>query len=72
MMHIPSDPRPAQVEAQLKVMELEQKRNYNLSWEDSSSIPQSKRLSRGAYVLMQLTVILLIIIGVIVLYHFIL
>ncbi len=71
MMSIPPpDPRQFEALAELKIKEQERKRDINLSREDTSNTSQSKRLSRRAFVLMQLTVILLIIVGIVILYHF--
>jgi hypothetical protein len=66
----PPDPRRYEAEAELKIREQERKRDINLSRGDTSNASQSKRLSRRAFVLMQLTIVLLIIVGVIIVYHF--
>jgi hypothetical protein len=72
MMNIPPpDLRRFEAEAELKIREQERKRDINLSRGDTSNTSQSKRLSRRAFVLMQLTIILLIIVGIVIfLYHF--
>ena len=64
------DPRRYEEVAKLKMKEEERKRDLRLSLGDTSNSSQSKRLSRRAYVLLQLAVILLIIVGVVVLYQF--
>ena len=58
------DPRRYEAEAELKLREQERIRDLKTYPEDAS------RLSRGAYVLIQLTVILLIIVGMVIVYHF--
>lgn len=70
MQFPPPDPRRYEAEAKLKIREQERKRDLNLSRGDTSETAQRNRLSRRAYVLIQLTVILLIIVGMVVLYHF--
>jgi hypothetical protein len=69
MDYQPPDPRRFEAEAKLKIREQERKRDINLSRENASNTSQSKRLSRRAFVLMQLTIILLIIAGVIIAYQ---
>ena len=49
--------------------EEERKRDLNLSLRDTSDTSQSKGLSRRAFVLLQLTVLLLIIVGIVVWIH---
>lgn len=66
----PPDPRLFEALAELKIRERERKRDINLSRGDISHTSQRKRLSRRAYVLIQLTVLLLIIVGVVIVYHF--
>jgi len=71
MMHWPEpDPRQYEALAELKIKEQERKRDLNMSLGDTSNTSQSKRLSRRGFVLLQLTVLLLVIVGVVVLYHF--
>lgn len=65
----PPDPRLYEAEAELKIRERERKRDISLLRGDTSNTSQSKRLSRRAFVLMQLTIILLIIVGVIIAYQ---
>ena len=48
-----------------------QERDFNTYPGDASTNPQRKRLSRRAFVLIQLTILLLIIVGMIFLYHLI-
>jgi len=48
-----------------------QERDFNTYPGDTSTTPQRKRLSRRAFVLIQLTILLLIIVGMIFLYHLI-
>ena len=70
-MHWPEpDPRQYEALAELKIKEQERKRDLNMSLGDTSNTSQSKRLSRRGFVLLQLTVLLLVIVGVVVLYHF--
>ncbi len=70
-MHWPEpDPRQYEALAELKIKEQERKRDLNMSLGDTSNTSQSKRLSRRGSVLLQLTVLLLVIVGVVVLYHF--
>jgi len=64
------DPRQYEALAELKIKEQERKRDLNMSLGDTSNTSQSKRLSRRGFVLLQLTVLLLVIVGVVVLYHF--
>ncbi len=71
MMNIqPPDPQRFEAEAELKIREQERKRDINLSREDTSNTSQSKQLSRRAFVLIQLTVLLFIIVGIVILYQF--
>ena len=71
MMHWPEpDPRQYEALAELKIKEQERKRDLKMSVGDTSTTSQSKRLSRRGFVLLQLTVLLLVIVGVVVLYHF--
>ena len=71
MMHWPEpDPRQYEALAELKIKEQERKRDLKMSLGDTSTTSQSKRLSRRGFVLLQLTVLLLVIVGVVVLYHF--
>jgi hypothetical protein len=73
MMRIPPpDPRAAQLAAEIKIKEQERKTDLNLSWGYPSNTAQSQRLSRRAYVLIQLTIIVLLIIGLVVFYHIVL
>ena len=65
----PPEPRRFEAEAERKIREQEHQRDSNLLPGDTSISSQGKRLSRRAFVLMQLTVILLIIIGVVIVYH---
>ena len=70
-MHWPEpDPRQYEALAELKIKEQERKRDLNMSLGDTSNTSQSKGLSRRGFVLLQLTVLLLVIVGVVVLYHF--
>ena len=70
-MHWPEpDPRQYEALAELKIKEQERKRDLKMSLGDTSTTSQSKRLSRRGFVLLQLTVLLLVIVGVVVLYHF--
>jgi len=70
-MHWPEpDPRQYEALAELKIKEQERKRDLKMSVGDTSTTSQSKRLSRRGFVLLQLTVLLLVIVGVVVLYHF--
>ena len=64
------DPRQYEALAELKIKEQERKRDLKMSVGDTSTTSQSKRLSRRGFVLLQLTVLLLVIVGVVVLYHF--
>ncbi|GAC1348573.1 MAG: hypothetical protein NVS2B12_34700 [Ktedonobacteraceae bacterium] len=65
MTQVPQpDPRRYEAEAELKIREQERIRDLNRYPEDTS------RLSRRAYVLIQLTVILLIIVGIVIVYHY--
>ena len=64
------DPRQYEALAELKIKEQERKRDLKMSLGDTSTTSQSKRLSRRGFVLLQLTVLLLVIVGVVVLYHF--
>jgi hypothetical protein len=65
MMSAPQpDPRRFELEAEIKLREQERIRDLNTYPEETS------RLSRRAYVLIQLTVILLIIVGIVIVYHF--
>ena len=64
------DPRQYEALAELKIKEQERKRDLKMSLGDTSNTSQSKRLSRRGFVLLQLTVLLLVIVGVVVLYHF--
>ena len=71
MMYWPEpDPRQYEALAELKIKEQERKRDLKMSLGDTSTTSQSKRLSRRGFVLLQLTVLLLVIVGVVVLYHF--
>jgi hypothetical protein len=71
MMQLPQpDPRRFEEVAKLRIKEEERKRDLNLSLGDTSDTSQSKELSRKAFVLLQLFVLLLIIVGVVVVYHF--
>ena len=71
MLHWPEpDPRQYEALAELKIKEQERKRDLKMSLGDTSNTSQSKRLSRRGFVLLQLTVLLLVIVGVVVLYHF--
>jgi hypothetical protein len=63
----PVNPRQSATEAELKIKEAERKRDSDMYLGETS---QRKRLSRKVFVLMQLTIVLLIIIGAFVLYHF--
>jgi hypothetical protein len=63
----PSHPPELSALAELKIHERERQRDLDLSRGDTSP---RKHLSRRAYVLMQLAVIVLLIVGVVVLYHF--
>jgi len=67
---LPPNPLQFEAEAELKIREQERKRDINMSRGDTSNTSQSKRLSRRAFVLMQLVVLLLIIVGMVILYHF--
>ena len=64
------DPQQFEAEMELKIREQVRKRDINLSRGDTSNTSQSKRLSRRAFVLIQLAVIPLIIVGIVILYHF--
>ena len=71
MMTRGPEPNPRQFEeaAKLRIKEEERKRDLNLSLGDTSNTSQSRGLSRRAFVLLQLFVLLLIIVGVVVVYH---
>ena len=66
------NPRRFEAEAELKIREEERKRDFNTySEEDTFNTSESKRLSRRAIVLIRLAVLLLIIVGIVILYHLI-
>ena len=66
------NPRRFEAEAELKIREEERKRDFNTySEEDTSNTSESKRLSRRAIVLIRLAVLLLIMVGIVILYHLI-
>ena len=67
----PPDPRQYEAGAELKIREEQRKRGLNTYPEDTSNTSESKRLSRRAIVLIRLAVLLLIIVGIIILYHLI-
>ena len=66
-------PRPNlpqyEAEAELKIREQERKRDFKTYPGDTSDASYDKRLSRRAFVFMQLTVMLLIIVSLVILYH---
>jgi hypothetical protein len=62
MMQVPQ-PDPRRYDVELKIREQELIRDLKTYPQDTS------RLSRRAYVLIQLTVILLIIVGLVIVYH---
>jgi hypothetical protein len=64
------DPRQFEAVAELNIRERERKRDINLSRGDAPNTSQSKQLSRRVFVLIQLTVLFLIIVGIVILYHF--
>jgi hypothetical protein len=64
------DPRLYTEVAKIKIKEQERQRDLSMSRGDTSNTSQSKGLSRRAFVLFQLTVLLLIIVGIVVAYHF--
>jgi hypothetical protein len=71
MMQWPQpDPLRHEEVAKLRIKEEERKRDLNLSLGDTSNTSQSRGLSRRAFVLLQLAVLLLIIVGVVVVYQF--
>jgi ABC-type lipoprotein release transport system permease subunit len=72
MMNNLPNPQQFEAEMELKIKEQERKRDINLSREDTSNTSQSKRLSRRAFVLIQLTVILLIIVGIVIFLYYLL
>jgi ABC-type lipoprotein release transport system permease subunit len=72
MMNNLPNPQQFEAEMELKIREQERKRDINLSREDTSNTSQSKRLSRRAFVLIQLTVILLIIVGIVIFLYYLL
>ena len=61
----PPNPLEFEAKAQLQIREQERKRDINLSRGDTSS----KGLSRRAFVLIQLTILLLLIAGIVISYH---
>jgi len=66
------NPRRFEAEAELKIREEERKRDFNTyPEEDTSNTSESKRLSRRAIVLIRLAVLLLIMVGIVILYHLI-
>jgi hypothetical protein len=65
------NPRRFEAEAELKIRKGERKRDFDTYPEDTSNPSESKRLSRRVIVLIRLTVLLLIIVGVVILYHLI-
>ncbi len=62
--------RQYEEDAKSKIRELERKRDLNLLREDTSNTAQRNRLSSSVQALIALIVILLIIVGIVVLYHF--
>jgi hypothetical protein len=69
MMQTPPDPRQYVAIAELKIREQDRKRDINLSRGDTSNTSQSKGLSRRAFVLIQLTILLILIAGIVISYH---
>jgi hypothetical protein len=65
----PPNPLEFEAKAQLQIREQERKRDINLSRGDTSNTSQSKGLSRRAFVLIQLTILLLLIAGIVISYH---
>ncbi len=65
------NPGRFEAEAELKIREKEQNRDFNAYPEDTSNPSERKRLSRRAIVLIRLTVLLLIVVGVVILYRLI-